>query len=68
MKRVFEEGVREEIIKRIKDAGFKYVTLDLEGYRLGSLNESYIEEELHDARRENIANFDGFQTKHIIDE
>lgn len=68
MKRVFEEGVREEIIKRIKGAGFKYVTLDLEGYKVGSLNESYIEEKLHDTQRENTASFNEFQTKCIIDE
>lgn len=30
---------REEIVKRLKSIGFEYVTLDLEGYRSGSLNE-----------------------------
>ncbi|AEM78308.1 LOW QUALITY PROTEIN: hypothetical protein Thewi_0878 [Thermoanaerobacter wiegelii Rt8.B1] len=42
MKRIFEEGIREEVVKRIKDAGFKYVALDLEGYRTGSLNEPHV--------------------------
>lgn len=32
--------VREEIVRRFKEAGFTYVTLDLEGYRRGALNES----------------------------
>lgn len=42
MERIFEEGIREEIVKRIKNAGFKYVALDLEGYRTGSLNEPHV--------------------------
>jgi len=29
----------DKIAKRLKQLGFKYVTLDLEGYRMGSLNE-----------------------------
>ena len=38
--RAAEPGVREEIVKRGKDAGFLYVTLDLGGYRMGSHNEA----------------------------
>jgi uncharacterized protein len=30
---------REQIIKKIKELGFKYVTMDLQGYRTGSMNE-----------------------------
>jgi uncharacterized protein len=30
---------REEIVKRIKKAGFKRITLDLDGYRRGSMNQ-----------------------------
>ncbi len=30
---------REEIVKRFKELGYKYVSLDLEGYRTGSMNE-----------------------------
>lgn len=29
----------DEIVKKFKEIGFKYVTLDIEGYRTGSLNE-----------------------------
>jgi uncharacterized protein len=29
----------EEVIKELKKLGFTYITLDLEGYRTGSLNE-----------------------------
>lgn len=31
---------REEILRRLKAAGMRYVTLDLAGYRMGSLNEA----------------------------
>jgi uncharacterized protein len=31
---------REEIVAALKSAGVRYVTLDLQGYRMGSLNES----------------------------
>jgi len=30
---------RREVVERLKSAGFKYVSLDLEGFRSGSLNE-----------------------------
>jgi uncharacterized protein len=33
-----EPGVREALVSRFKELGFKYVTLDLEGFRSGSLN------------------------------
>lgn len=32
--------LREEIILQFKNYGFKYVTLDLQGYRVGSMNET----------------------------
>jgi len=37
--RIFENGVRQKIIDAIKNAGFRYASIDLEGYRQGSLNE-----------------------------
>lgn len=36
--RFFDKDLRELIIKNFKDIGFKYVSLDLEGYRTGSMN------------------------------
>ena len=30
---------RQEIVERLKDLGYNYITVDLEGYRTGSLNE-----------------------------
>ncbi|MFO0751774.1 MAG: ATP-dependent sacrificial sulfur transferase LarE [Thermodesulfovibrionales bacterium] len=37
--RLFDEGLRKEIAARLKRFGFKYVAVDLEGFRSGSLNE-----------------------------
>jgi len=31
--------VREALARRFKELGFRYVTLDLEGFRSGSLND-----------------------------
>lgn len=36
---------RQAIVKAVKDAGFQYVTLDLGGYEMGSLNETIDTEE-----------------------
>ena len=33
-----EENLRKQIVKYCKEAGFSYVTLDLQGYQLGSMN------------------------------
>jgi uncharacterized protein len=35
----FIGSLRGEILARLRAAGFRYVTLDLDGYRMGSLNE-----------------------------
>ena len=34
------EEVREDIVKQFKQFGFTYVTMDLTGYRMGSMNET----------------------------
>lgn len=39
MKRIWEEDLFGRIVAYFKSLGFKFVTLDLEGYRTGSLNE-----------------------------
>jgi uncharacterized protein len=40
MPRVFAEpGLADAIVRAVKAAGFRFVTIDLQGYRLGSLNE-----------------------------
>lgn len=37
--RLADPAVRGELARRLKDLGFRFVTLDLEGFRTGSLNE-----------------------------
>jgi uncharacterized protein len=39
MWRIFQGDTREEIVKGLKGMGFLYVSLDLEGFRSGSMNE-----------------------------
>lgn len=38
--RTLQDPLRTEVIAAIKEAGFTYVTVDLEGYRQGSMNET----------------------------
>lgn len=40
IQRFFESSIREAITQRFKEIGFSYVSLDLEGYRSGSMNEA----------------------------
>ncbi len=37
--RLMEDETREQIVNKMKQLGFTYVTLDLQGYRTGSMNE-----------------------------
>ena len=37
--RLADPLLREDFVRRLKELGFKYVTLDLEGFRSGSLND-----------------------------
>ena len=39
MPRLIEPGVSEMIDRELRALGFRYVAVDLKGYRLGSLNE-----------------------------
>ncbi|MBX9792266.1 MAG: ATP-dependent sacrificial sulfur transferase LarE [Pirellulales bacterium] len=36
--RLCEPSVREELVRQLREIGFRFVTLDLEGFRSGSLN------------------------------
>ena len=38
--RLFEKATRNVIVQKFKQVGFKYVSLDLQGYRSGSMNEA----------------------------
>jgi len=41
MARFHDERFAAQIVRAVKKAGYAYVTLDLEGYRTGSMNETY---------------------------
>ncbi len=45
IERVTTELVRSKIVEKLKSLGFKFVTIDLQGFRSGSLNEPLSEEE-----------------------
>ena len=36
---LLQNGKRKELVKKFKEIGYKYVTIDMEGYRSGSMNE-----------------------------
>ena len=38
--RLMEDGLRQQVTARLKEYGFSYVALDLQGYRMGSMNET----------------------------
>lgn len=42
--RFFDEGLSDRIHAKLKELGFRYVALDLRGYRTGSMNEGLSEE------------------------
>ncbi len=37
--RILSTEIRDQIVAKLKELGFSYVTLDLQGYRMGSMNE-----------------------------
>lgn len=41
-RKLFDEHILDEISSKLKEIGFKYITLDLEGYRVGSFNETLV--------------------------
>ncbi len=45
IEKVTAEPTRSQITDKLKSLGFKYITIDLQGFRTGSLNEALTEEE-----------------------
>jgi uncharacterized protein len=39
MSRLMNGSLREQVVNRLKEIGYRYVTLDLQGFRSGSMNE-----------------------------
>ncbi len=46
MRLVWEHGLKDKLVKHFKSLGYNYVTLDLEGYRTGSMNETLTNDQL----------------------
>lgn len=42
LERALQPGMRARILEDVKAAGYRYVTIDLQGYRTGSLNEGLL--------------------------
>lgn len=38
--KLLEESIRDEVVSKFKEYGFSYVAMDLQGYRMGSMNET----------------------------
>ena len=43
--KIMAEGIRNEVVESLKKLGYQYVTIDLRGYRTGSMNEPILKEE-----------------------
>jgi uncharacterized protein len=52
--RLMEEETRTKIYDALKSYGFSYVTLDLKGYRTGSMNETLDSEEIRSMQKNTV--------------
>ena len=43
--KITEENTRKKIVDKFKQLGFKYISIDLQGFRSGSLNETLTEQQ-----------------------
>ena len=43
---LMEDGTRERVVERLKELGYSYVTVDLAGFRSGSMNETLVLQEV----------------------
>lgn len=46
--RLYENGLADQVVARFKKIGFSYITVDLQGYRSGSMNENLTKEDKHE--------------------
>ena len=49
--RLIDAQLRREVVERLRSIGFKYVTIDMEGFRSGSMNAVLPAESLHIVRK-----------------
>lgn len=52
IKSMLDDQVRQKVVQALKKTGYKFVCLDLEGYRTGSMNESLSTKEKSNARKQ----------------
>jgi uncharacterized protein len=52
--RLMEEETRTKIYDALKSYGFSYVTLDLKGYRTGSMNETLDKDEIRSVQKNTV--------------
>jgi uncharacterized protein len=50
--RLFDKATRDSVVQRFKEVGFTYVSLDLQGYRTGSMNEALPSKSAYDPAKE----------------
>lgn len=62
--RFFNLGLMEEIHNKLKQFGFKYVALDLMGYRMGSLNDD-VKENKNTNKNTDVSDNDCFDNKQV---
>lgn len=48
IERFLDESIRKAVVDNLKKVGYVYVTLDLEGFRSGSMNEEFLREVSHE--------------------
>ncbi|HIJ70114.1 MAG TPA: ATP-dependent sacrificial sulfur transferase LarE [Planctomycetes bacterium] len=51
IEKIISKQMRSKIIEKLKDLGFKYVTVDLQGFRSGSLNDALTEQEKQQSQK-----------------
>lgn len=47
---LMEKNIRQKVYRDFKEIGFSYVTLDIQGYRTGSMNETIAEDDAADGK------------------
>lgn len=49
LRELWEGGLVSKVVQGVKSAGYQFVTLDLEGYRTGSMNRTLTQEDMEEA-------------------
>jgi uncharacterized protein len=48
--RLLDPALRAQVVTAVRDAGYPFVTLDLQGYRTGSLNQALLRRNKNEGR------------------